>query len=77
MRTISIIPVESPTQNPVLIRMNCLALACLDGRIGDKISLAEDYEYWIFFGKKRYIEAKVAESPHGKSEIEKSGEVRS
>lgn len=35
---INIIQVESKTQNPVLIRMNCLALACLDGRVGNDIS---------------------------------------
>jgi hypothetical protein len=74
MSGVNIIPVESKTQNPILIRMNCLALACMDGRVENKISLAKDYEDWVFSGEAP-IYANVAISKSALSDLQKSGEV--
>jgi len=74
MKSISIIPVESQTQNPVLIRMNCLAIACLDERYADKIPLAAYYEEWVLSGKAKEY-GKVVISDSSFADLKKSGVI--
>jgi hypothetical protein len=72
MKNMNIIPVESKTHNPVLIRMNCLALACLDDVHANKISLAIEYEKWVYSGKaQNYANVAIGDSAY--SDLKKSG----
>jgi|GEM_PF-5930012 hypothetical protein len=72
MQSINIIFVGSKTQNPVLIRMNCLAHACLDERYSNKISLAIEYEKWVYSGEAtNYANVAIGNSAY--SSLKKSG----
>ena len=51
MKNINIIPCESQLINPVLIRMNCLALAVSDETHASPLITAQLYYDWVIKGE--------------------------
>lgn len=75
MKNITLLPTDRDTLNPVLVRLNCLALACLEEKYDSKIYLAKKYEQWVFSGVENPIMAKVVISDSAYENLKKSGVI--
>lgn len=61
--SINLISPERMVLNPKIVRLNCLAMALLNEEMFDKISLAQDYEYWVHSGRRRSDRVELVKTP--------------
>ena len=62
----SMVSCDNLVFNPKMVRMNCLALACINEQAYDKIAIAESYNHWVLTGERMETKLKLEISDSGK-----------